>query len=82
MRTSRGPAIFCAAASVVVFDFLFVPPEGTLTIQDAQYLLTFVILVGVAVVISGLMAKSARENAARTALAVEAETGNLVRALG
>lgn len=74
MRTSRGPAILCAAASVAVFDFLFVPPEGTLTIQDAQYLLTFVIMVGVTVVISGLMAKSERENAERTALAVEAET--------
>ncbi len=74
LRFSRGAAIFSAAGSVAAFDFMFVPPEGAFTIHDAQYLLTFAIMLVVALVISNLMARSSRENAERTALAVEAET--------
>lgn len=74
LRFSRGAAIFSAAASVAAFDVVFVPPAGTFTVQDVQYLFTFAIMLVVALVISGLMARARRENAAHTALVVEAET--------
>jgi len=74
LRFSRGAAIFSAAVSVATFDFVFVPPAGTFTVHDVQYLLTFAIMLVVALVISELMERARRENAASTALAVEAET--------
>src|SRR5690349_20965839 len=54
LRFSRGPAIATAVLSVAVFDFVFVPPEGTFTVNDAQYLLTFLIMLAVGIVISRL----------------------------
>jgi two-component system sensor histidine kinase KdpD len=81
LRCSRGAAIFSAAISMAAFDFMFVPPAGTFTVHDAQYLLTFAIMLVVALVISELMARSQRENAARTELAVEAETEKIRSAL-
>ena len=77
MRFSRGAAVFSAAASVAVFDVLFVPPEGTLSIEDAQYLLTFAVMLAVALVISGLIERSRREQEARGAIAIQAETERL-----
>jgi two-component system sensor histidine kinase KdpD len=74
LRFSRGAAIFSAAVSVAAFDFMFVPPAGTFTIHDIQYLFTFAIMLVVALVISALIARSERENAARMAHALEAET--------
>jgi two-component system sensor histidine kinase KdpD len=47
----RSPRALCRAA----FDVLFVPPRGRLTIDDLQYVLTFVIILGVALVISRLV---------------------------
>ena len=74
LRCSRGAALFSAALSVVAFDFLFVPPQGTLTVHDAQYLLTFAIMGGVALVVSGLIERSRRESAAHADAAIAAET--------
>ena len=77
LRCSRGPAIATAALSVLAFDVLFVPPEGTVVIEDVQYLLTFAIMIGVAVVITGLKENLQREAQAQARLAVEAETEHL-----
>jgi two-component system sensor histidine kinase KdpD len=74
LRHPHGPAIATSIASVVVFDVLFVPPYGTLTVQDAQYVLTFAIMVTVALVVSRLVARIRREAAAKAGLALEAET--------
>jgi len=74
LRFSRGAAVACAAASVLAFDVLFVPPVGTLTVDDLQYLLTFAILLAVALVISNLTARVHSEAEAKAALAVAAET--------
>src|SRR5438093_1533137 len=41
LRFSRGPAIVTSILCVAAFDFLFVPPQGTFTVDDLQYLLTF-----------------------------------------
>lgn len=74
LRFSRGAAILSAVLCVAAFDFMFVPPQGTFTVDDVQYLLTFAIMLAVALVISGLMERGRRETEARAALALEAGT--------
>ncbi len=71
---SRGAAILSSVLCVAAFDFMFVPPQGTFTVDDVQYLLTFAIMLAVALVISGLMESGRRQAEARAALALEAET--------
>lgn len=70
----RGAAIASSVLCVIAFDFMFVPPEGTFTVDDAQYLLTFVIILTVALMISGLKENLRRQADAQAALAIEAET--------
>jgi two-component system sensor histidine kinase KdpD len=53
-RWGRGPSILAALLSVAAFDFLFVPPLFTLAVSDTQYLVTFVVMLAVGLVISGL----------------------------
>jgi len=73
-RFSRGPAIVTTVLSVAAFDVLFVPPEGTFSVNDLQYLLTFAIMLTVGFVISRL-ADSVRVQAeAQARLAAAAET--------
>lgn len=74
LRFSRGPAVTASLLSVLAFDVAFVPPRGALTVDDAQYLLTFVIMVSVALVISHLVDDARREAERRAALALETET--------
>ena len=52
----REPAILASIFSVLAFDFFFVDPRFTFTVYDTQYLLTFVGLLIVGIVISGLAA--------------------------
>jgi two-component system sensor histidine kinase KdpD len=74
LRESRGAAIAAAALCVLAFDVVFVPPRGALTVDDAQYLLTFAIMGAVALVISGLVADLRRQARAQAELELEAET--------
>ena len=74
LRFSRGAAVLSSILCVAAFDFMFVPPQGTFTVDDVQYLLTFAIMLAVALVISGLMETGRRQAEARAALALEAET--------
>ncbi len=74
-RYRRGPAILATVLSVAGFDLLFVPPQGTFSVNDLQYLLTFAIMLAVGFVISRL-ADSVRlqaEAQARPAAAAETE---------
>ena len=73
LRFSRGPAVTASLLSVLALDFEFVPPRGTLTVDDAQYLLTFAIMVAVALVVSHLVAAVRSEAERRAALAIETE---------
>jgi two-component system sensor histidine kinase KdpD len=41
IRWGRGPAVLAAFANVAAFDFFFVPPRLSLSVSDAQYLITF-----------------------------------------
>ena len=81
LRHSRGAAIFGSIASVVLFDVLFVPPQGALTVDDVQYVLTFAIILAVALVVSNLVAGIRREAHANAGLEVEAETERVRSAL-
>lgn len=74
LRHSRGAAVLASVMCVATFDFLFVPPKGTFTVEDAQYLLTFAIMLGVALVISGLAHATRQQARAQAALELRAET--------
>ena len=74
LRFTRGPSIAAAVLGVVAFDVLFVPPQGALTVDDVQYLLTFAIMLAVALIISRLVESVHRQAAAQAALEIEAET--------
>lgn len=56
-RFGRGPSVFAALASVLVFDFFFVPPRLTFAVSDAQYLLTFGVMLAIGLTISALTAR-------------------------
>jgi two-component system sensor histidine kinase KdpD len=56
----RGPAAATAFISVVVFDYLFVPPQYSLNVHDTEYLLTFAGLLGVGLAISEFSARMRR----------------------
>jgi len=62
-------AILCMGA----FDVVFVPPVGRFTVDDPQYLVSFAIMLAVALVISGLTAAVRRRAREQAALEVEAE---------
>ena len=72
-RWGRGPSILAAILSVVAFDFLFVPPYLTLAVSNTEYVITFVVMLLVALVISTLtvriqeQAEIARQRERRTA---------------
>lgn len=54
IRLGYGASIFTAIANVFVFNYFFVPPQYTLHVADAQYLLTFSGFLVVGVVIANL----------------------------
>ncbi|MFO1310777.1 MAG: DUF4118 domain-containing protein [Burkholderiales bacterium] len=81
LRHPRGPAITTAVLSVAALDYIFVPPRGAFTVDDAQYLLTFAIMLAVALVVSRLVESVRKRAAAQAALEVEAETERIRSAL-
>ena len=44
LRFGRGPGALAACLSVAAFDFFFVPPRLTFTVNDTQYVFTFVLM--------------------------------------
>jgi two-component system sensor histidine kinase KdpD len=76
-RHSRGPAIVTTVLSVAAFDLLFVPPEGTFSVNDLQYLLTFAIMLAVGFIISRLAENVRLQAEAQAKLAAAAETERL-----
>jgi two-component system, OmpR family, sensor histidine kinase KdpD len=55
-RHGRGPAIAASVFGVASFDFFFIPPQLSFAVSDLQYLLTFAIMLAVALIISNLAA--------------------------
>ncbi|MGA2383856.1 MAG: sensor histidine kinase KdpD [Gemmatimonadales bacterium] len=72
-RYGRGPSVTAALLSIALFDFFFVPPYYTFAVSDVRYLLTFAVMLVIALVISALtfrlrsQAETARERERRTA---------------
>ena len=56
-RFGRGPAIAASIVSVLVFDYFFVPPYFTLTVNDSQYYLAFGVMLAIGLLISTLTAR-------------------------
>jgi two-component system, OmpR family, sensor histidine kinase KdpD len=72
-RSGRGPSILASVLSVVAFDFFFVPPYLTFAVSDVEYLVTFAVMLLVALIISAQtvrlrqQAEAARQRERRTA---------------
>ncbi len=56
VRFGRGPATLAAVVNVAAFDFFFVPPQFSFGIHDAQYLLTFAVMLSVGLITGQLTA--------------------------
>ncbi|MEO7111096.1 MAG: ATP-binding protein, partial [Polyangiaceae bacterium] len=72
-RFGYGPSIFAAVASVVAFDFFFVPPYFSFAVSDLRHIVTFGVMFVVAAIVSHLtkrirdQADTARRREQRTA---------------
>jgi two-component system sensor histidine kinase KdpD len=77
VRWGRGPGAWAALLSVLLFDFFFVPPRGSFNVNDTQYLFTFSLMLGVALVCGQLTARLRHE--ARVAAERERRAGALAR---
>jgi two-component system sensor histidine kinase KdpD len=67
VRLGRGPAILAAVLSVALFDFFFVPPRFSFTVHDVQYLLTFAVMLVVALVFGEITARLSEQAQAASA---------------
>jgi two-component system, OmpR family, sensor histidine kinase KdpD len=72
-RLGQGPSLLASLLGIATFDFCFVPPYFTFAVADARYVLTFGVMLVIAVVMSRLtvrirqQAEAAREREERTA---------------
>jgi len=57
----RGPGILSSIASVLAFDFFFVPPYFSFTANDTQYFITFGVMLTIAILISTLSHRIRRQ---------------------
>lgn len=55
-RWGRGPGICAALLSVASFDFFFVAPRFSFSVSDTEYVVTFLVMLGVALLIGTLAA--------------------------
>lgn len=81
LRYGRGPVAAASVLCVAAFDFFFVPPHGTFTVHDPQYLVTFAMMLAVGLIISTLTETVRKREKARVQLAIEAETERIRSAL-
>jgi len=81
LRWPRGPVITVAVLNVAAFNYFFVPPRGTFHVDDPQYLLTFAMMLGVGLIVSGLTERVRARARAQAALEIEAETERIRSAL-
>ena len=87
LKCGRGPAILNSLLSVLTFDFCFVPPRWSFTVDDTTYLVTFAVMFLTAVAISQLTTLIRRQTQAarlqeRQTEAMYALSTHLARARG
>ena len=74
LRLGYGPSLFAAVVSVLVYDFFFIPPFYSFAVTDLSHVVTFGVMLLVAVVISSLTqrvrdhAEASREREQRTSV--------------
>jgi two-component system sensor histidine kinase KdpD len=74
-RARQRPALVASVLSIAAFDFCFVPPYYTFAVGDLRYLLTFGMMLGIAIVMARLTGRireqveRARSREQRTAAA-------------
>jgi two-component system sensor histidine kinase KdpD len=61
-RFGRNPAIWASIAAVLAFDFFFVPPYWTFRVSDTQYLVTFAVMLVIALITSSLTSRLLRQS--------------------
>lgn len=49
-----APAIYAASFSIIMFDFFFVPPYLSFTVEDLRYLISFAVYLAVAILTASL----------------------------
>ncbi|HYG41828.1 MAG TPA: sensor histidine kinase KdpD [Bordetella sp.] len=74
LRHGRGPAALASVLSVGLFDFFFVQPLASFAVSDVQYLLTFLVLLGVGLLIGQLTAGLRMQARASVQRAAEARS--------
>ena len=60
-KCGRGPSVVVSFLSVAAFDFFCVPPFYTFAVSDVQYVMTFFVMLVVALVISSLTVTSTQQ---------------------
>jgi two-component system, OmpR family, sensor histidine kinase KdpD len=75
LRLGRGPSVLSAIGNVAAFDFFFVPPRYSFYFAETQYVFTFGVILGVALVIANLMVNVRRQT--ESAAARERRTATL-----
>jgi two-component system, OmpR family, sensor histidine kinase KdpD len=70
-----GPSIVASVVGVLAFDFFFVPPFLSFAVSSVQYLFSFAVLLGVAIVVSYLTSRIRRQG--ELSLDRESETATL-----
>jgi two-component system sensor histidine kinase KdpD len=75
LRLGRGPAVFNSLANVAAFDYFFVPPRFSFFVSDPHYIVTFAVILGVAIIIANLV--SAVQQQTLAAVARERRTAAL-----
>ena len=74
-RARQRPALFASVLSIALFDFCFVPPYYTFAVHDIAYVLTFAMMLIIAIIMSRLtgrireQAEASRVREQRTASA-------------
>ena len=56
LRLGRGPSVLTSVLSVGAFDYFFVPPRFHFVVSNAQYLITFAVMLLISLIIATLMA--------------------------
>lgn len=64
LKLGRGPAIMSAVLAVALFDFFFVPPRFSFAVNNAQYVVTFAVMLAVGIATAHLTATLSKHAAA------------------
>jgi len=75
MRYGRSASALASVLSVLAFDFFFVAPRFSISVSDAQYLVTLLVMLVVSLFISSLASRMRRQ--ATVAMLREARASNL-----